>query len=136
MAVMNNNLDELKVIAEEIADINGLLLETYDQKEPTEILEIMTALKSYLARTTELYAKAEYLLNIERGIESQNIDPKTSATIYRDIINSRTAQYQKVFRFVERTNASIVHILDVLRSQLSYHKADMTANNYGGKEAK
>lgn len=121
---MSTHETSLLEIANEIKKVNDYLIETYNETDAYVIMDIMKNLKSYLARTNELYANAEYLLNVEKGIESEKIGEKISATRYKDVLASKTARYQKVMRYVERTNASIVHIIELLRSQLSFLKAE------------
>jgi hypothetical protein len=118
-----SSLDQLQTILTEVSEINKELCTGYNERMPEPILDKMTELSIHLGRTNELFADVEYLLNVAKGEASEKITT-TNVTRYKDEMNKEVAQYIKVWRFVERVNASIVHILDVLRSQLSYHKED------------
>lgn len=122
-------LKELIDISNEIKDINDFLAQN-QESDPNAIFTKITLLSNYLARTTELLSQAEYILNVARGKASEEIDAKVQATRYKDVLMARVSNEQKVYRFVERTNASIVHILEGLRSQLSYLKEER--KNLGG----
>ncbi len=118
-------------IAKEIKEINDALQTDYNYKDGDELSGILAFLKSQLARSNELLSQAEYLLNVAKGEASEDIPDKVPATRYKDVLSRKVASEQKVYRFVERTNASIVHIIDAVRSQLSYAKADKIESNRG-----
>lgn len=120
---------ELETIAREVKELNDYLAQSYET-EPGAIFGKISILCNYLARTTELLSQAEYILNRAKGKASNEIDSKVSATRYKDVIMEIVANEQKVYRFVERLNASIVHILEGMRSQLSYCKEER--RNLGG----
>lgn len=131
------NADELNRIATEIKRINDFLIETYEETEAYTVSHLMKLLKTEIARTNELYANAEYALNVAKGEASEQLykdNPRLTATQYKDVLNLKIAREIKVFRYVERTNASIVHIIDILRSQLSFLKAEYNQQNAGGVE--
>lgn len=90
-------------------------------KAPEDVLEDLQFSTGWLARTAELVADAEYYLNVKRG-EVAHEHSELSATILREVSAKECAEEQRLYRLAERINASLVHRIAALRSQLSYEK--------------
>lgn len=90
-------------------------------KDPNEVLEDLQFSTGWLARTAEMVADAEFFLNVKRG-EVAHANADLSATVLRETSAKECAEEQRLYRLAERINASLVHRIDVLRSQLSYEK--------------
>ena len=90
-------------------------------KESELVLEDLQFSTGWLARTAELVADAEYYLNVKRG-DVAHENNELSATLLREVSAKECAEEQRVYRLAERINASLVHRIDALRSQLSYEK--------------
>lgn len=111
-------------IYDEIADIYGYVSCSYNEGNPAELMDRLTNLNVYLARTADLLAEAERLWNIEKGNVAHR-NPDETATRLRYIIEAETANEAKFYRQVERLNAAIVHQIEAIRTQVSFVKMQM-----------
>lgn len=123
---MDNKYDSLK---KEYSDIYEYVTTEYSE-EPAVLMDRITRLCIYLARTSKMNADAQYLLMLKTELVLK--DPKLteySPSIQKSYIASSCKKEQHLVTCIERLNASITHQLDALRSQLSFIKTELTLNN-------
>lgn len=118
----------LENILQEITEISEWLKDAPLPKEGAILALRLTELNSYHARLPEIVADAEYLLNAAKAEASNDpvIDYSNkswNSTRVKNFIESKTNNEQRTYRFAERLNATIVHQIDSVRSQLSYLKS-------------
>jgi len=113
-------------ILAEIDSISHFLKNAPMPKEGGVLAERLTNLCAFHARCPEIVADAEYILNSAKAEASNSpeIDYKVwNATRVKNFIESKVLTEQKIFRYADRLNATIVHSIDAVRSQLSYLKS-------------
>ena len=108
----------------EILEIHGYVACLYDYTNPTELMDRLTNLNVYLARTASILPDAEAELASARGRIAHDY-PDESATRLRYILEAGTVNEMKFYRQVERLNATIVHQIDAIRTQISFIKAQV-----------
>jgi len=118
MRTLNEITRQLKTVSDFIASNYGM--------EGLELTERIRGLNGYHAFMPELMADAEYHLSekiaeITGGIDFT--DKSNNATRVNLIISSNTLTEKRLVRLAERTNATLTHQLDAIRSQLSYLKS-------------
>jgi hypothetical protein len=106
----------------EIVEMHEYIAATYNHDNPTELMDRLTCLNVYLARTAALLPEAEADLSQKKG-EISHRNPDESATRLRYIIESESWREAKIYRQIERLNATIVHQIDAIRTQVSYIKS-------------
>lgn len=118
-------MSKYKKLAEEYNKIYSFVSSTYDEA-PHSIMDRMSMLNIYLARTGRMVAEADFLKDEKTQEVLSNIKLLGfSPSIQKEWIKSSTKAENMLFKSVERLNAAIVHQLDVLRSQLSYLKTEI-----------
>lgn len=77
-----------------------------------------------LAISSELYTQAEYYYN-KAAAEVAKANPKAVATYLKALTLGQCANEYRIMNLAERLNAAVTHTLESLRSQLSFHKAEL-----------
>jgi hypothetical protein len=106
----------------EIQEISEYVASHYDHDQPEEMMSRLTILSSFLARTATLLPEADELLSIRKGEAAQKHLSET-ATVMRYLIDSETSTEARLCKHLDRLNSAIVHQIDAIRTQISYHKA-------------
>ena len=121
---------ELLNLTRELNDIYSYCNTGYKHKDGNELSERITTLNVYLARSSMLLGEAQFHYDTKQGEEAEKIVKeelktgiKISPTVFKQLINGRTAQETKILKFTERLNRTITHQIDGVRSQLSYLKS-------------
>lgn len=109
-------------IIQEVLTIHDYLTCQYDHDNAQILLDRLTNLNVYLARTAAILPEAEAELAQARG-RVAHIHPQISATRLRYVMESETITEAKFYRQVERMNAAIVHQIDAIRTQISFIKS-------------
>ncbi|OGU55440.1 MAG: hypothetical protein A2V66_16845 [Ignavibacteria bacterium RBG_13_36_8] len=129
---MNGEMSKEQV-AEELEEIYQYLVGEYDKNDGNELANRITKLNIYLARSTALLSWAQFYYDKAQGEEAENLaneyaetKKKLSPTVFKQLINGRTINEMKLWKFCERVNRTITHQHEGVRSQLSYLKAQLT----------
>lgn len=130
---MPNTVESL---ARELRQIQKYL-EINVTNNPEEILERMSNLMAFMARTGEILAISKHNLRKKKTekihekiikIVSEN---RLSATVQNALLDSICEKESFMVDWAERINRSCTHQLDSLRSMLSYEKEHMSLSKFG-----
>ena len=122
---MTKNMVEL---LQEINKIFYFCKQPYD-KDPEILLDRITILVTYLARSAEIYADVQFEYDKKLGDEAEKLSASYSPMKAKDILKGKVAIEARTLMLSQRLNATITHQLDAIRSQLSFIKADIFNNN-------
>jgi hypothetical protein len=100
-------------------------------RTPEGLLQELDNRGQWLARSAELVAEAQYILDEARGRVAEKY-LKSSATVLREMINRDTASENRLRILADRLNATLTHQMDEVRSILSFEKAHLTNLRGGG----
>ncbi len=90
---------------------------------PEEIQERLRYAMVQLARSSELQATAENVLNMKKGeFAQQNKNTVMKEVLYKSLMNYYCCEELNFFTSAERLNKTLVHYIDGARSLLSYEK--------------
>lgn len=123
-----------KIMAE-CKRIQAYLESVYDVDNPQVCAERAADLEGYMAFSGKLYADAKYRLNemaataIMTGLKTLAGD-KMSATILRQYVSAILRDYEYLVDWSERINRATTHALDLSRTIISKHKAEMENIRY------
>lgn len=125
-----------KSLARELRQIQKYL-EINVTNNPEEILERMSNLMAFMARSGEILAIAKHNLR-KKKTEKIHDDiiaviqvTKLSATVQNALLDSICEQESFLVDWAERINRGCTHQLDSLRSMLSYEKEHMSLSKFG-----
>ena len=121
---MTKNMTEL---LQEINTIFYFCKQPYD-KDPEILLDRITILVTYLARSAEIYADVQFEYDKKLGDEAEKLSVSYSPMKAKDILKGKVAVEARILMLSQRLNATITHQLDAIRSQLSFIKADIFNN--------
>lgn len=107
-------------LAQEVSKLYDALKQAID-RTPEGLLAELDFRCQWLARSAELEAEAQFLLDQKRG-EVANVHADKSATLLREIISRECAEENRLYKLAERLNSSLVHQIDAIRSILSFEK--------------
>ena len=110
-------------------------LESRASDTPELMLERLTQINSYLARSGMLLADAKLIQDNERAaLYLNNVDviKKMPVSTAKAFIESQTGEINYYVNWLDRINRSLVHVGDNLRTQVSYAKEELrlTKNGY------
>lgn len=97
-------------------------------RTPEGLLAELDFRGQWLARSAELVAEAQYVLDEARGRVAEKY-LKSSATVLREMINRDTASENRLRILADRLNATLTHQMDEVRSILSFEKESLRRNN-------
>lgn len=118
-------MKEPKEEAREIQDY----LEITCSNNPEEMMERMTTLMVYMARSGEMLANAKRMLRKKKTSEISNTiisiakEGHLSAKVQNALLESICEEECYMVNWIERINRSCTHQIDALRSLLSYEKS-------------
>lgn len=121
---------------DEIKEIQAYLDVTCSNN-PIEVMERMSTISVYMARTGEMLADAKKALREKKSSEINNtiinIAKKQclSATVQKALVESIAENEAYLVDRLDRLNAACTHQLDALRSQLSYLKEELRISKTG-----
>lgn len=121
------SIARLKAITAQIAQA---LSETVEQ-DPDQITGKMQELSALLGTSTEAVALAEMVYSQKiMELTEQYADKSLSATEKKLIITGKAKEEGYYVTLTERQNRALTHVLDSLRSQLSFLKQDQLNSKY------
>ena len=120
---------KLEKLTDELNGIYQYCTTRYSSNDGNELVERITDLNIYLARSAAMLSWAQYYYDKAQGEEAEKLvkeqadnDIKISPTVFKQLISGRTTNETKILKFTERLNRTITHQIDGVRSQLSYLK--------------
>lgn len=134
-----DNIMPCEMIATELKKIQTFLESPYAVDNPAICAERAADIESFMAFSGKLYADAKYRLNemtdstIMKGLKELAGD-KMSATILKQYVSSKLKDYEFLVDWAERVNRATTHSLDMSRTMISKHKAEMEYIRYSPKE--
>lgn len=126
-------LSRLRSLEDEVQVINAYL-KAPAPKSPEELIERLSNLSSYNARTGEMLAEAEYLLTLQRGEELDALlssDPKMPAGQQKTMVDAKCSYAIMVCRLIERANRAAVHAAEACVTLVSFAKEEMSLSRKG-----
>lgn len=112
-------------LAKEISHIYDWLKQERE-KQPTAILERLDILCNWLARSAEMQADCQMILDMKRGeVAEEFIGTEESFNVVKLCIESRCYLEKRLFTLAERLNRTLTHTIEADRSLLSYLKQEL-----------
>lgn len=130
---MSDKTDKLNQILLECKDIQGYL-EVSLSDDPNELIERLTMLNTYLARSGMLLAEAKFLQDEGTAAvfaEHAKAILKMPATVATKFIASQCKDENYLVNWLERINRACVHQSDNLRTQVSFTKEQLKLTSRG-----
>jgi len=113
-------------------------LEITCSADPNEIIDRISTITVYLARTAQMLADAKKIVADikKKGIAKEVIALLTngvplSATAQKAVIDGIAIEEQYMVNWIERINRTCTHQIDALRSMLSYEKELLSLSKRG-----
>jgi hypothetical protein len=92
-------------------------------RTPQGLCEELDYRSQWLARSAEILADCQLLLDMKRGEVAETfIGTNESWNVVKMLIESKTKDERRLFLLAERLNATITHQIDAVRSLLSFEK--------------
>lgn len=114
-------------IATEVNEIYEAIKAPLD-RTPQGLMGELETRGQWLARSAELLADAQILLDAKRGKSAESyVGSDESWNIIKHLIEAECADEKRLYVLAERLNATLVHQIDEVRTLLSYEKAQLTA---------
>lgn len=109
-------------------------LESRESDTPELLLERLTQINSYLARSGMLLADAKLIQDNERAllyVEHVEVLKKMAVSTAKSFIESQTGGINYYVNWLDRINRSLVHVGDNIRTQISFAKEELRLNKTG-----
>lgn len=131
----NCNPDEcfLIPILEEIQVMQSFL-ETTASDNPKELIERLTDINVYMARSGKMLADAKALQdNITAKVydEHKEFIGRVPATVAIKFVSSQISTANQIVNWLDRINRTLVHASDNIRTQISFAKQDIALQRKG-----
>lgn len=123
----------LNSILKEIEDIQSFL-EITTSDAPRELVQRLTDINVYMARTGKLLADAKsYQDKVVANVYAAHMDyiSRVPATVAIKFVSSQCATANQLVTWIERQNRTLVHQGDNIRTQISFAKQDMSLQRKG-----
>lgn len=104
--------------------------------DPEACLVRMMELETIMAASGKLVADAKYIQDQQQSDLKVIVDELMSQkltltpTIMNNYVKARTKEINYIVNWAERINRSATHMLDSIRSAISYRKTELTNLNY------
>lgn len=124
---------QLLPILKEIEEMQ-LFLEITTSDNPKELVERLTDINVYMARSGKLLADAKaYQDQVTANVYAEHKDflSRIPATIGLRFVSSQCVTANQIVTWLDRINRSLVHAGDNIRTQISYAKQDMVLQRKG-----
>lgn len=97
-----------------------------DEKNALAVMERLNELSSLVGLSSEVVANCFKAYQNKKGdVIEQSGNANLSPSILKQYIDSECVNEEAEYKLAERYNAGIVHMIDALRSILSYLKSEM-----------
>jgi len=110
-------------LTKELIEMYQFVKDSYDESDGNLLAGRLTILNTMLARSAEMLAEAEYNLNAAKGVHSEMIPHGMPASVAKEWLSGKCRDELKLVKLTDRLNASIVHIIESTRSQISFVKS-------------
>lgn len=133
---MTEAVDLIPSLKKEATEIQSYL-ELDCGTEPVDLVDKISMLSSYIARSGEMLATAKKILRKRKSAEiSKTIlaiakESHLSATVQNALLDSICEEESFLVDWIERINRTATHQLDAVRSLLSYEKEMIRINKTG-----
>lgn len=118
----------LEKLTEEIAGLYESIKSGLD-RTPQGLLAELDFRCQWLARSAELEAEAQHLLDKKRGEVAEELLPRDlPAHAMRMILEEKSSLERRIYTQAERLNSTLVHQIDAIRSILSFEKESQKNN--------
>ena len=111
----------------ELASELGLIYQRISQPLDREVVGLMDEMLErceWLARSSELLAEAQFILDKARGEAAEKLSQtKFGASILREFIGNLVAEETRLRNLADRLNVTITHQLDAIRTKISFEKS-------------
>lgn len=109
-------------LADELHEIYKLL-KTLEHANSQELYDELVTAQGWLARSGELVAEAQYIVDKKRGDAAQGYwQQNVGASILREFLARDCAEEAKLLKLADRLNACLVHRIDSIRTLISFEK--------------
>lgn len=103
--------------------------------DPESCIERMTELEYIMSASGKLLADAKYIQDEQQSdlqsiVNELSLSMKLTPTIMNNYVKARTKDINYIVNWAERINRSATHMIESLRSALSYRKTELTNLNY------
>lgn len=118
---------------EEIENMQTFL-ETTTSENPHELIERLTDINIYMARSGKLLADAkEFQDEVTANVYAKHSDfiSRVPATVAMKFVSSQCVTANKLVNWLDRQNRALVHQGDNLRTQISFAKQDLSLQRKG-----
>ena len=126
-------IDQLRELEDEASRIIAFLKDDMP-RDPEQLIRRLSQISAYNARTGEMLADAEFILNLQRGEALDKLlleDPKMPANQQKTLVDAMCAEAIRVNRLIERANRSAVHAAEAGITLVSYSKEEMSLSRKG-----
>jgi hypothetical protein len=115
----------MKKLLEEISTIYQSIKEPLDRK-PEGLMNELDFRCQWLARSVELLADAQLILDTKRGEVAETfIGTEQSWNVVKMLIESRTKDEKRLVLLADKLNSTLTHQIDAIRSLLSFEKQSL-----------
>ena len=117
-------------LAEEVNELYTAIKEPLD-RTPAGLMQELDNRGQWLARSAEILADAQILLDAKRGeVAESYFGTEESWNIIKHVIEAKCKDEKRLYLLAERLNATLSRQLDGIRSLLSYEKEQMRNLSY------
>lgn len=109
-------------------------LESRASDTPELMLDRLTQLNSYLARSGMLLAEAKLIQDNERAllyVGNADMLKRMPVSTAKAFVESQTGEINYYVNWLDRINRALVHVGDNLRTQVSFAKEELRLNKSG-----
>lgn len=127
-----NNCPLLPIITE-IEEMQSFL-ETITSDDPKELIERLTDINVYLARSGKLLADAKaYQDSVAANVYATHMEfiSHVPATVAMKFVAAQSVTANQIVTWLDRINRTLVHAGDNIRTQISFAKQDMALQRKG-----
>lgn len=127
-----NNCPLLPIISE-IEEMQSFL-ETTTSDNPKELIERLTDINVYLARSGKLLADAKaYQDSVAANVYATHMEfiSHVPATVAMKFVAAQSVTANQIVTWLDRINRTLVHAGDNIRTQISFAKQDMALQRKG-----
>lgn len=120
-------------ILKEIEEMQSFL-ETTASDNPKELIERLTDINVYMARSGKMLADAKALqdtITAKVYDEHKEFVGRVPATVAMKFVSAQTVTANQLVNWLDRINRTLVHAGDNIRTQISFAKQDMALQRKG-----
>ncbi|WP_298546739.1 hypothetical protein [uncultured Parabacteroides sp.] len=120
-------------IVKEIEEMQSFL-ETIASDNPKELIDRLTDINVYLARSGKLLADAKaYQDEVAASVYATHMEfiSRVPATVAMKFVSAQSVTANQLVTWLDRINRTLVHAGDNIRTQISFAKQDMALQRKG-----